>query len=717
LRIRYDPSVRSVEGTSARRARISAAACLAAVLSACAATPRSVEELTPRNAPGVDLRGELAIEGRVVAIGATPSGRVLLATMTGSLYGAPQLGRDWSEVVDPGNPRGEAMWPTNRVLRGLVQGLAFANDSQAMAWGSIPTTERSGDSVAVFTTADGGLTWTARPVGRGSQLAATDLRPSGVYWAAGYLRGTRLQDALTTVVYRSADFGTTWEVMPAPVAASPPSDIAMDDDGTGLLAMLRNSLFVTSDSGRTWNDIPTPFDQQAYHKSRNDPDWPRITSAKLARGQMLVIQDGQAFTSALDRVAWRPITDDAVRFVTLDRATRDWCVLDDAWRLRIGRSPSQLSPPLRPGLAAPAIAAECRDATMHAVDLEGRVYALTRGETVAEFPLTSTSARNPIVREQQRGSAHWGATMRQLYGTANDGHTWYRYPFAVSGIAGFAARSAHEVFVWDGHGANSIFDRRTGQSREVPTLAGRDVVQVIDQDSIWIAFGGRQGDAARRVEVAQTFFAGQFRGSASFGFVMISRDSGETWTEIDRWAESGVAALSVSEGARHLVAVSYLGAVRAIGREGAGFSGTTLLTATAENRRTVPYVQVPTALHFVSADTGFIAGDIHHVGRKTFKTVDGGRNWTPVAQTEFPFDGLVRTTSGMVGWDRSRVYRLRGAVPELVATIVQDSSRQYIQYAATLPRNELLLSTWSFRERQSRRVRVDLRSGQWRDVQ
>jgi hypothetical protein len=684
-----------------------------ACLAGCAGGSRpSPEDRLPASAaPGTDLRGELLITGRVSAVSATPNGRVLLATLTGTLFTAPHLERDWTEVVDPAKPRGNGFMPSNRPFSGGVSGLAFANDSHGVAWGLMTSRGSSAgsDTVSVFTTADAGSTWTQRRLGRGFNLAAGDVRPTGEYWVAGYSMGANAMRDITTVVYHSTDFGVTWQAMTAPPGSSPTTDLVMDDDGTGVLGVLRNQLFVTRDTGRTWTAITTPFDQRTYQKAEYDQDWPRINAAKVARGQLLVVQDGRVFTASIDSVVWRELPSADYRLVTLDRATREWCVLNSAWQLRTGRELSQLSTPRTEGLRAPPVAVECRGGTLHAVDLNGRVYAASAARTVDALPLTSGTTRRPVVREQQRGVAHWGASDQQLYGTTDDGTTWFRYPFAASSVAGFAARSAHEVLVWDGHGANTIFDRRTGRSRVVPTLQGRDVVQVHDRDSVWLAFGGRQSDAAQRVEVAQTFFAGQFRGSANYGFVMISRDAGATWTEIDRWDEAGVAALYVSETADHMVAVSYLGAVRAIARRGDGFVGTTLLTATAANRKEVPYVGAVAALHFVSTDTGYIAGDIHHVGRKVFKTVDGGRQWSPAPAAEFPYRGLQWTPTGMIGWDARRLYRLDGATPTVIATVVADSTTQYLRSVAPPHDGSVAITLQAFADQRLSRVRVALR--------
>ncbi len=659
---------------------------------------------------GRDVRGELDIVGRLAAIGATPGGRIFLTTMTAGLYTASRVEAEWEEVVDSAKPRGERLFASNRVLSGLIEGIAFPTEQHGLVWGVINDGSLHSGSAFVFTTADGGRQWARRPVGPGFLLSNAEVRASGSYWLAGYSSAS-LGGPVTTVVYRSRNFGETWSPVAAPNGETPPSDFVMNDDGTGVLAALNNRLFVTEDTGRTWRRVATPFDHGAYNKPADGDSWARIERAKRLHGWLVVRQDGRLFRSRVDSLAWQSMDTERWQFFTIDRARNVWCFLDEASRLREADAGWRISEPLSPPLLAPLISAECRNGVLHGVDVEGRVYRVADRTLHHEFPLTSTSDRRPVTMERVLGRSHWGATNHALYGTDTRGRRWFRYPYAASTIKGFLPRSADEVLIWDGHGANTRFNRRTGRSTAVPTLDKRDVVDVVVSDSLWFAFGGRQYETAARIEVAQTFFGGQFRGTRDNGFVMLSRDAGATWREIDVWSGTGVAAISVNADASRIVLTSYLGAIRELRRQGERYVGATLLAATAGNRRTVPYVQVATAFHFIDADTGFITGDIHHVGRRSFRTTDGGRSWSPASVDTFGYSGMLRVGRQVIAWDPYTLFEVHGASRTPIITLGSSAreSHQSIMALTRFDANRLIAHVLTSRTLKRSRLLVDLR--------
>ena len=687
-----------------------------AIASGCAAsgsTPPNLKGLSDfPPAGGGDVRGELDIAGRIAAIGTTPGGRVFLATMTGGLYTAPRLGADWNELVDSTKPRGERFFATNRVIGGLPEGIAFANEQRGIVWGVI-TGERTGiDSAFVYTTYDGGRQWTRRNVGPGFSLSSAEIRASGEFWVAGY-RSQTLSGPLTTVVYRSRDFGETWTPVPAPDGDTPPSDFVMNDDATGVLATINNRLFITNDLGQTWQRVATPFDRRAYAKPADGDSWARIEQAKRLHGWLIVQQDGHLFRSRVDSIAWQSMDAERWQFLTIDRDRSTWCYLDAQSRLREADAEWHISEPLSPPLLAPLISAECRNRVLHGVDVEGRVYRVADGILRHEFPLTSTGDRRPITMERVQGKSHWGATDHALYGSNSRGRRWFRYPFTASTIKGIVPRTADEVLIWDGHGSNTRFNRKTGTTTPVASLEGRDVIEVVVSDSLWFAFGGRQYETAGRVEVAQTFFGGQFRGTREDGFVMLSRDAGATWHQIDEWPGAGVATIAVNADASRIVLASYLGAIRELRRRDGQYQATTLLTATARNRQSVPYVQVATAFHFVDVDTGFITGDIHHVGRRSFRTIDGGRSWTPISVDAFGYSGMLRNGRQLIAWDPHTLFHVRGASKTPIVAIASSSRESYqsIMAVTRIDANTLLAHVMTSRTQRVTRVLIDLRKG------
>jgi hypothetical protein len=269
-----------------------------------------------------------------------------------------------------------------------------------------------------------------------------------------------------------------------------------------------------------------------------------------------------------------------------------------------------------------------------------------------------------IVR--RRGDVLWGVTPHHVYHSRDGGQSWCRIGQVAFDIGGFAVKDDDRILLWDGHGTNALFDRRTGQAQAVAGLQEDDVIDVLTLPGLWVAYGGRQFETAQRIEVARSFVTGQFRGSRENGFVYVSRDDGDTWARIDEWREGGVARIFVAPDG-HMLLLSYLGSVRRLDRSEAAYRGTNLLLADDGNRDRVPYLEHPEALYFADDRTGYVGGWIHYLGDRRFKTTDGGRTWKEIREVEFPYRLLVPCHGGYVASDLRRVVVLRGGAIEPLA--------------------------------------------------
>jgi hypothetical protein len=127
----------------------------------------------------------------------------------------------------------------------------------------------------------------------------------------------------------------------------------------------------------------------------------------------------------------------------------------------------------------------------------------------------------------------------------------------------------------------------------------------------------------------------------------------------------------------------------------------------------VPYVQVATAFHFVDVDTGFITGDIHHVGRRSFRTIDGGRSWTPISVDAFGYSGMLRNGRQLIAWDPHTLFHVRGASKTPIVAIASSSRESYQSIVAVtrIDANTLLAHVMTSRTQRVTRVLIDLRHG------
>lgn len=665
-----------------------------------------------------DYRRELDISDRITAIGSSANGGVALGTLSGGLYSARRVEGEWREVVDSNKPRGHRFYRSNRLLPGEPLGIAFADERHGMVWGSL-SDRLPADTAVVYTTSDGGARWTRRAVGRGYQFSRAELQPSGDFWIAGYDMYPA-DKRKNTVIYHSRDFGATWRLVSTVDGLGAVSGFGMDDEGTGILATVFNRLFLTNDSGRTWRPIPTPADR--YFPERALQAGAGIVRAQRLRGWLVVQQGAGLYRSRADSIVWQEMDAGHWRFLTVDRARNGWCFLDAASRLREADSAWRTSEPLTDPPLARMLHVECKNRTLTGVDAKGRVYQSHGGVLVHGWPLTATDAVRPMAMERVTHGAHWGATDHGLYGTEDRGRQWFRYPFDGSTIRGFLPRSAEEVLIWDGHGVNTRFSRRTRIATNVATLRGYDLVDIVVANSVWIAYGGRQHENSDRRSVAAFFDADPFAGSRDHGFLMLSRDAGATWQEIDVWRDNGVASIAVNADASRIMLVSYLGSIREVRWHDGAFRGTTLLTAALPAQRgaptritadgmTAPYVENVTAFHFVDADSGLITGTLGDLRRQSYRTSDGGRTWTPIDTGTFGYNGLLRSGAQLLAWDRHTLYALHGSSSRPLLRIVSSAPEldERIIWVTRLGDQQLIAQIFSERTSETVRVLVDLR--------
>lgn len=601
---------------------------------------------------GKDYWGELEIHGRVDEISVAPTGRVWITTATGGNYSAARIDGDWREG-GIGGRYSEAGGRSVRFGPGM-QRIDFFNDTIGFAWGFTADYERK--LLQVIRTRDGGESWERVDVGPGSTINAAFATPGGEAWLAA----TAPDWKGPSQIFHSTDFGMTWtQLEPLPPIQSPISVIFMENSRDGFLGELNNGIYRTSDGGRTWRRIPTPQQQGAY-----DKDWRRDSFARVHElvpfGDWLLInQDGRIFATRRDPVQWKPMTGVELRRFVLDRAMNRLFAVDDSLRtVELDRKleARRISDAV---FAAPPRSLSAVSGRVYAMDLEGRLYMVDRSGLTSTFPLTSYGPTRPMTQVRMGEGDLWGSTGRGLYSSADTARTWFRIPYDAATVRGLRVRNADEAFVWDGRGVNTIVNRRTGTITVVDDLIERDVIDVVEHGGRWYAYGGLQHESARRIEVARTFFPGEFRGSQDYGFVYVSSDRGKTWAHIDRWPEGGVMQLFIHPGG-DLTLHSYTGSIRQVRRTGNGYQAENLFLAGAENRDKVPYVEHGFALYFADDTTGYIGGWIHHVGDRHFRTRDGGRSWEAIKENDFPYTNPLPWGEGYLVHTASKVYFLHG---------------------------------------------------------
>jgi photosystem II stability/assembly factor-like uncharacterized protein len=604
---------------------------------------------SPASGTGVDPRRELQIDGRITELSLSPTGRIWLATATGRTYLADQIGADWQQgTLLLGSPK---RWSGISIGR-----ISFFDANTAIATGHIGSTQH-GPKDTLYRTTDAGLTWQPVSFGSGEWIYDVFTNDAGEAWMGGSA-GSFLH---------SSDAGRTWEARAAPFDGSSRTHrIVMTSRTTGYVGALQDAIRTTTDGGSTWRDLPTPFQQGKNPKREHGQGDHRIEKLAVAAGLLLVEQDGRVFRSAPDRIDWTPFLEPELISFEVDRSTGRLVGITSDLRLVEFDASLKATPLSSEPLHARPIDLKSVNGAVTVLDENNGLYRVAGGRLEFGYPLTSAGPATPMTSVRKRGDVLWGVTHNHIYNSRDGGQSWCRVGQVFFDIDGFAVKDDDRILLWDGHGTNALFDRRSGQAKAVAGLREDDVIDVLTLPGLWVAYGGRQFETAQRVEVARTFAAGEFRGSRENGFVYVSRDDGDTWVRIDEWREGGVARVFLAPDG-HMLLLSYLGSVRRLDRSEAAYRATNLIVADDRNRDRVPHVERAEAFYFSDDRTGYIGGWIHHLGQRRFKTTDGGKTWKPTAEAEFPYRLLLPGRGAYVATDLRQVVVLRADAAEPLA--------------------------------------------------
>lgn len=655
---------------------------------------------------------ELEIVGRVNRISVSPAGRVWLTTYLGNSYTADSVGGDWRR----GTIRGEQ--PDSLMdLSSQIDAITFFTPDTAFAWGMIHGSDpEEFDATYVLRTTDGGASWDSVAIGDQGWLHEAFANPRGEGWMSGseghllYTRdfaatwrvmgrpfasqlislhmgadGVGIAGSISEGLKVTRDGGATWQPLPTPHEQNryprPPREDYGDDvmitmpegfDEEEFDSLSADTIMEPVEGVLPEEDYFDPADTMAVapwdEEDEDDEAFPapeepdeaidRIDRVGLFNGRAVIVQGGRVFHSALDRVDWQPLPGDSLVHFAVSADGAELAGVTCAGR--VVRYDAALRPTPLPGrpLRASPLDVVARDGGVYVLDEQMGVYRIDGAGMRYGFPLTREQPLRQVENVRRHAGRLWGTTMNHVYTSDDDGATWTRRGDVPFYIRGFAVRGRDELLLWDGHGNNTRFDAATGAVARVPTLAGDDVVAVIERhDSLWVAYGGKQHESGEFVAVSRTFFPGEFAGSRDHGFVSVSRDRGATWTRIDRWDEGGVALAFVHpDGGMTLF--SWLGKVRRLARDGGGWRGETLWTEGPRHAGT-PYAEQPMAAYFADARRGWVAGNIHNGGYRAYRTDDGGRTWTRV-RDEFPFVHVQPAGGAHIAATPTSVYRLEG---------------------------------------------------------
>lgn len=525
-----------------------------------------------------DFRGELEVDGCVSSIEITPSGALWIVTGTGNAYVSRDGNTSWREATiapppaDPADPL---------PFYDSLDQVRFFDETRGIASGYL---SKSGEN-HVFRTEDGGKTWSLGELPEELWVYDSQVTPQGLAWLVGS----------TGDVLMSADYGRTWRRLKPPFDSESRShSVHFLDRNSGVVGSLDGQLKLTRDGGKSWKLLSAPKAAPRQGQEYTDV---RIDRVRLVDGGIAVLQLGEAYWRPLSKSSWAPLRASGKRLVAFERQSEGLVAVTEALQI-VHVTPRTGAVRLTGGfLNAPPLDLSVRDERVVILDETLKVYQPTGGDVLAGRMLRADRGTHwPIVAwDRLPDGTFLGASSRFLYRSSDRGATWERLGETERAVHGAAARHDGTLVLWDGHGDVSSFDPSRRVLSKVAGLNGLDVVDVFRRGDLWVAFGGMQDETTRRIEVARTYSSGQFAGSVDYGFVAVSKDDGLTWNVVDRWKEGGVQQIHLADD-DSITLLSWLCAVRRGRlqlRDGAPPKAelTTVLPATEETRKDVPYVE------------------------------------------------------------------------------------------------------------------------------
>lgn len=168
----------------------------------------------------------------------------------------------------------------------------------------------------IYASVDGGSTWTQTTAPFGEWNAITCSADGKRIIVVGY-------DAFIGPVLESQDFGATWE--PAAISGEPWTSVASSADGSVLMAGSDYRVSLSTDSGDSWNIVPSPVTSAPWNMVAVSADGRRLVVGTGGHSSTLkplfVSRDGGAtwVTASLPESSWSyvAVSDDGNRMLAV----------------------------------------------------------------------------------------------------------------------------------------------------------------------------------------------------------------------------------------------------------------------------------------------------------------------------------------------------------------------------------------------------------------
>ncbi|QHS62021.1 WD40/YVTN/BNR-like repeat-containing protein [Chitinophaga agri] len=332
----------------------------------------------------------LQLHSRMLKLHVTPEEQFVITTPDGNIAMADSLNGLWhfnTPEVSITNSFNAAIF-FNRDT-GFVSG-SFSSDHEHKI---------------IYHTQDRGKSWSKINFGTSGWADGAWSLPNGEAWMTIGGKG---------IVY-SKDYGFTWTLLPIYDSIQRYQTIFFNQQHEGIAGSVYNTIAYTNDNCRSWKNIPSPLDQNAYNKT-DEIRRPEIDKVCIYKDILLVSEEGMIFYTKKDSIKWKPLPD-YISFST-DDANSVLYFLNNAGQ--IIRSDEQLRPLFTIPTSAPAVDIFTRNSRLFLVTANSIIECGTDGKVREHLLQTmDTEDSKPVAIRGEETDKFYAAKGNMIFTNTN----------------------------------------------------------------------------------------------------------------------------------------------------------------------------------------------------------------------------------------------------------------------------------------------------------
>lgn len=356
-----------------------------------------------------ETRAKLAMIGYLKRIYVAPDEKLWLQTSAGRAYSAKSINGTWNEQIFPS---GE--FNTQDIIYASIGAVGFMDHHHAVFTGSISVDME--EKNLVYLTQDNGSNWRSSLLETAALINVITTDPSGRIWMAGR----------APEIYYSSDFGRQWHTF----SILQDQDISvrsldMEDSVHGVAGIHYNRIVLTSDNWRSFDAIPTPFDQKRYVLDPEDIySQNGIEKIRIWGDYYIVKQNGFIYFSKRDHIVWEQLPV-AISDFELDKSSGNILAVSKDLRVLLFSSPYDFHYLHDRVLKDAPVDMMALNNAAFIIDRLDNLYRIDSASFIYVNYLPVDKAIVSLETVKFSGATAWGTSDRSLYRSEDTGKNWY----------------------------------------------------------------------------------------------------------------------------------------------------------------------------------------------------------------------------------------------------------------------------------------------------